>query len=88
MKFYKLELINREQSYNQMFGTNPNIGVMNPVVTAKAGVTGKAPMVATGKQPSMGVGAMGLGGMGISGGAPATAAALKDQGRGQKSRLV
>lgn len=28
MKFYKLELINREQSYNQMFGTAPNIGSM------------------------------------------------------------
>ena len=26
MKFYKLELINREQSYNQMFGTTPTIG--------------------------------------------------------------
>lgn len=31
MKFYKLELINREQSYNTMFGTNPNVGVMNPL---------------------------------------------------------
>ena len=31
MKFYKLELINREQSYNQMFGTTPNVGVLNPV---------------------------------------------------------
>ena len=28
MKFYKLELINREQSYNQMFGTAPNIGTI------------------------------------------------------------
>lgn len=26
MKFYKLELINREQSYNQMFGNNPTVG--------------------------------------------------------------
>ena len=31
MKFYKLELINREQSYNGMFGTNPNVGIMNPM---------------------------------------------------------
>ena len=31
MKFYKLELINREHSYNTMFGTNPNVGVINPV---------------------------------------------------------
>lgn len=33
MKFYKLELINREQSYNQMFGTNPTVGgAFNPVI--------------------------------------------------------
>jgi hypothetical protein len=31
MKFYKLELINREQSYNGMFGTNPNVGIINPL---------------------------------------------------------
>lgn len=35
MKFYKLELINREQSYNQMFGTNPNVGLL-PTATGKA----------------------------------------------------
>lgn len=31
MKFYKLELINREQSYNQMFGTAPKIGMLDVV---------------------------------------------------------
>jgi len=36
MKFYKLELINREESYNNMFGRNPNVGVMNPLVSGKA----------------------------------------------------
>ena len=30
MKFYKLELINREKSYNQMFNANPNIGILDP----------------------------------------------------------
>lgn len=30
MKFYKLELINREQSYNAMFGAQPSVGFMNP----------------------------------------------------------
>jgi len=30
MKFYKLELINREQSYNAMFGANPSVGIINP----------------------------------------------------------
>lgn len=31
MRFYKLELINREQSYNAMFGAQPNVGFMNPI---------------------------------------------------------
>jgi hypothetical protein len=31
MKFYKLELINREHSYNNMFGNNPNVGLINPM---------------------------------------------------------
>jgi len=35
MKFYKLELVNRENSYNKMFGTNPNVGVMNPRTAIK-----------------------------------------------------
>ena len=33
MKFYKLELINREESYNKMFGANPNVGLLNPLNT-------------------------------------------------------
>ena len=36
MKFYKLELINREENYNKMFGTNPNIGMINPLGVSKA----------------------------------------------------
>ena len=32
MKFYKLELINREQSYNQMFGKAPTLGSAGPFV--------------------------------------------------------
>ena len=39
MKFYKLELINREESYNKMFGTNPNVGLLNPLAGKPA--TGK-----------------------------------------------
>jgi len=85
MKFYKLELINREQSYNQMFGTNPNVGVINPVAAAKAGAApGKASTTNVAPKAAMG---MGIGGMGIAGGVPASAAP-KDQARGQKSRLV
>jgi len=37
MKFYKLELINREESYNKMFGTKPNVGYVMPSDQAKAG---------------------------------------------------
>lgn len=33
MRFYKLELINREQSYNAMFGAQPTVGLMNPIQT-------------------------------------------------------
>ena len=45
MKFYKLELINREQSYNQMFGTAPQVAgqlaqgkqsLMNPTAGMKS----------------------------------------------------
>jgi chromosome segregation ATPase len=35
MKFYKLELVNREDSYNKMFGTNPMVGVMDPRTAIK-----------------------------------------------------
>jgi len=31
MKFYKLELLNRENSYNKVFGAKPNVGVYNPI---------------------------------------------------------
>ncbi len=31
MKFYKLELINREQSYNKVFGAKPMVGIFNPL---------------------------------------------------------
>lgn len=69
MKFYKLELINREASYNQMFGTNPNVGVINPL---KGGaVAGKQPTAIV--QPK-GAAAMGMGIGGMSVGAPPTAA--------------
>ena len=46
MKFYKLELINREQSYNQMFGTNPTMGGGAMVAGAMGGVGGKQPIMA------------------------------------------
>jgi hypothetical protein len=58
MKFYKLELINREDNFNKMFGTNPNVGVLNPLA-GKPGA-GKA----NGMPPMM-MGGMGIGGKGM-----------------------
>ena len=55
MKFYKLELINREDSYNKMFGTNPNVGVLNPL----------GQKTQPQKTQGMGVGGMGIGGQGV-----------------------
>ena len=34
MKFYKLELINREHTFNNMFGNNPSVGLINPMQAA------------------------------------------------------
>jgi hypothetical protein len=31
MKFYKLELVNREENFNKIFGANPQVGVINPL---------------------------------------------------------
>ena len=31
LKFFKLELLNREDNYNKVFGANPTIGVLNPL---------------------------------------------------------
>lgn len=51
MKFYKLELINRDNNFNKMFGTSPNVGVLNPLA-------GK-PMTGKQQQPGLtNVGAM------------------------------
>ena len=44
MKFYKLELINREHTFNNMFGNNPNVGLLNPMQAAnKVGTLGGKP---------------------------------------------
>ena len=31
MLFYKMQLINREKVYNEIFNANPNVGVLNPL---------------------------------------------------------
>ena len=35
MKFYKLELINREDNFNNKFGGGPNVGVIDPLAFGK-----------------------------------------------------
>lgn len=30
LKFFKLELKNRENNYNKMFNANPNVGILDP----------------------------------------------------------
>lgn len=30
MKFFKLELINRENNFNKVFNANPNVGTLDP----------------------------------------------------------
>lgn len=39
LKYFKLELLNREENFNKMFGRSPTVGVMQ-VVKSKAGNTG------------------------------------------------
>ena len=76
MKFYKLELINREDNFNKMFGTNPNVGVINPLGAKPQ--TGKQTMVVGGNK------ALGLG-MGINGSQPTT---LPTKDGRKNSRMV
>ena len=35
IKFYKLELLNREENYNQRFGGSPKVGVINVLKQTK-----------------------------------------------------
>jgi len=39
MKFFKLELKNREENFNQRFGGGPRVGVMDNLSGAKGGAT-------------------------------------------------
>merc|ERR1712232_1369240 len=50
MQFYKLELVNREQNYNKVFGATPLVGTLNPVA-AQAGKKGAAPQMRVVQQP-------------------------------------
>lgn len=59
MKFYKLELINREENFNKMFGTNPMVGVMDPLANKpQTGKPGRVGPVNPAKAISGGTGMM------------------------------
>ena len=35
LKWFKLEIVNREGNYNKLFNANPNVGVLNPLDQTK-----------------------------------------------------
>ena len=35
MEYFHLELLNKEQTYNEIFNANPNIGIYKPDVNSK-----------------------------------------------------
>merc|ERR1719230_1880019 len=65
MRFYKLELVNREQNYNKVFGASPTVGVMNPIASKRKSESGAPPQMRLVQQPGAGMnmGLPPLGGM-------------------------
>mmetsp|Transcript_8521 Transcript_8521/g.21404 ORF Transcript_8521/g.21404 Transcript_8521/m.21404 type:complete len:1044 (+) Transcript_8521:127-3258(+) len=67
MQFYKLELHNREQNYNKVFGAQPTVGILNPVAAKRASVGNgavAAPQMRLVQQPGAGM-QMGLPPLGL-----------------------
>jgi chromosome segregation ATPase len=60
MQFYKLELVNREQNYNKVFGASPLVGTLNPVAS-QPGKKGAAPQMRVVQQPGAGMMQMNMG---------------------------
>lgn len=60
MQFYKLELVNREQNYNKVFGAAPTVGIMNPIA-AKKPANGGQPQMRVVQQPGSGMAGMNVG---------------------------
>eukprot|EP00434_Breviolum_minutum_P007806 symbB.v1.2.006891.t1/scaffold413.1/size265838/15 len=62
MQFYKLELVNREQNYNKVFGAEPTIGIMNPIAKKPSGPnSGAPPQMRVVQQPGAGMNGMNIG---------------------------
>jgi len=70
MKFYKLELVNREHNYNKVFGAAPTVGVMNPVAAKRRSESGAPPAMRLVQQPGgdLGLPPLGPGGVPLSAG--------------------
>jgi len=71
MKFYKLELHNRENNYNKVFGAQPSVGIMNPLAANKASKAGPQVRVLQPPGGDMGGMGIGMGGLPPLGGPPA-----------------
>jgi len=72
MQFYKLELVNREQNYNKVFGAAPTVGVMNPVTQKKTSSSSDPPKMRLVQQPGAAM-QMGLPPLGCGPGPPGAA---------------
>ena len=66
MKYFKMELQNREVNFNSKFGAQPRVGTLNPLASQKAATNGGN---GTGRRGSekMGPGSMGAASMGACG---------------------
>ena len=66
MKYFKMELQNREVNFNSKFGAQPRVGTLNPLASQKAGTNGGN---GTGRRGAekMGPGSMGAASMGACG---------------------
>jgi len=78
MHFYKLELVNREQNYNKVFGASPTVGVLNPTQKKMAGPapgSGQPPKMHVVQPPGAGMAGMNMGlpPLGMGGGVPPVA---------------
>ncbi|KAJ1421006.1 hypothetical protein B484DRAFT_481233 [Ochromonadaceae sp. CCMP2298] len=69
MQYFKREMLNREENYNQKFGSSPNVGVMQVLKTKEEKAKGKPTQMRM-VNPSGGMGGVGggLGGLGGVGG--------------------
>lgn len=84
MMYFKREMLNREENYNQKFGRSPNVGVLNPIKTKDPAGDGKGERRAKPTQMRMvnpnGGGTMGLAMGNAAGAAPDLGGSLRSVG--------